>query len=505
MPEVKLKKTGTRTKLIIAVTIILFAGFFIINFLNYQLSRKTIRDNVVNTALPLTSNNIYSEIQQDLIRPVFISSLMANDTFLKDWAIEGEKDITKIKKYLGEIKEKYGFFSAFFVSDNTSNYYHYKGILKKISKDDSHDVWYYNFKKLESDYDLDVDNDEASDGTLTIFINHRLSDSEGNLLGVTGVGLKLESIAERLKDNGHKYRKNIYLVDDKGMFQVHEDKNLIEKKNIRDMEGLGKIAPEILGNHHSKENDGAFHEFDRQGKHILLLVRYIPEFRWYLMVEHDETGSLTGIKQNFATNIIIGTIVTILVILMILFTVNIFQKDLEVMATTDKLTGASNRREFERQFELAVYTFRRELRHFSIILYDIDMFKVLNDTCGHIYGDRILTDISRITMSCIRKTDIYVRWGGDEFIILTYSDKKGALHMAERIRECIEQTNFSEYAESMPEEDIKISISCGVAEFRDNDTMDSIIKRADKALYEAKAGGKNATVMEPSESEETRS
>lgn len=58
--------------------------------------------------------------------------------------------------------------------------------------------------------------------------------------GVTGVGLKLESIAERLKDNGHKYRKNIYLVDDKGMFQVHEDKNLIEKKNIRDMEGLGK-------------------------------------------------------------------------------------------------------------------------------------------------------------------------------------------------------------------------------------------------------------------------
>lgn len=118
------------------------------------------------------------------------------------------------------------------------------------------------------------------------------------------------------------------------------------------------------------------------------------------------------------------------------------------------------------------------------------MFKVLNDTRGHTYGDRILTDISRITMSCIRKTDIYVRWGGDEFIILTYSDKKGALHMAERIRECIEQTNFSEYAESMPEEDIKISISCGVAEFRDNDTMDSIIKRADKALYEAKAGGK---------------
>lgn len=501
-----MKKTGARTKLIIAVTIIMFTGFFFINFLNYKLSRQTMRDNVVNTALPLTSNNIYSEIQQDLIRPIFISSLMANDTFLKDWAIEGEIEVSRINKYLGEIKDKYGFFSAFYVSDKTSNYYHYKGVLKKISKEDSHDVWYYDFKKSGFEFDLDVDTDEASNGTLTIFINHRLNDYQGNLIGITGVGLKLESIANRLKDHGQKYNKNIYLVDADGTVQVHENQSLVEKTNISNMEGIGSLAKTILDKKNLTDKaTGSFYEFDRNGKHILLLVRYIPEFKWCLMVEHDETGSLSGIKQNFATNLLIGVIVTLLVIIMIIFTVNMFQKDLEIMAITDKLTGACNRREFDRQFEMAVYTFRREKRRFSIILYDIDRFKVLNDTCGHLYGDKILIDISKITMSCIRKTDVYVRWGGDEFIILTYNDKQGAMNMAERIRECIEQTRFSEFAESMPEEDFKISISCGVAEFHENDTIDTITKRADEALYSAKASGKNKTVGEYTEDEEANS
>lgn len=484
------------------MTLILFLGFFLINFLNYKMSRNTVRENLVNSALPLTSNNIYSEIQQDLIRPIFISSLMANDTFLKDWSMEGEKDISKITNYLKEIRDKYGFFSVFLVSENTGNYYHFKGIQKKISKEDTHDVWYYAFKATNKEYVLDVDTDEAADGTLTIFINHRLNDSSGNLLGVTGVGLKLESVANSLKEYGHNYNKEIYLVDDKGTIQVHEDKSMVEKVKIHNLEGLGEIAGKILEKKTESDTSGTFYEFDKNGKHILLLVRYIPEFNWFLMVEHNETGSMTEIRQNFATNLLIGLSITLIVIILIVFTINIFQKNLEILAITDKLTGACNRREFDRQFEMAVYTFRREKRHFSIILYDIDRFKTLNDSLGHLYGDKILVDISNITQTCIRKTDVFVRWGGDEFIILTYSDKKGAIYMAERIRECIAQTRFSEYAESMPGEDLTISISCGVAEFRENDTMDTIVKRADEALYTAKSKGKNISVMESQDSEE---
>lgn len=497
-----MKNIGPKARLIAAVTVILLAGFALINMINYRVSKNAVRDNLVKSAMPLTSNNIYSEIQQDLIRPIFISSLMANDTFLKDWAIDGEKDPSKIRQYLEEIKVKYGFFSTFFVSDRTANYYHFTGILKKISKDDSHDVWYYSFKDKNIEYDLDVDTDEAAGGTLTIFINHRLNDHDGNFLGVTGVGLKLENVAKSLEQHGRKYDKNIYLIDDKGTIQVHEDKSLVEKAKIFNMEGVSDIAERIIAQKTAGNTAGSFYEFDSHGRHTLLLVRYIPEFNWFLMVEHNETGSMTEIRQNFATNAFIGLVITLIVIVLIVFTINLFQKRLEILAITDKLTGACNRREFDRQFDMAVYTFRREKRHFSIILYDIDRFKILNDTRGHLYGDKILVDIANITQTCIRKTDVFVRWGGDEFIILTYSDLQGARYMAERIRECIAQTRFSEYAESMPGEDIAISISCGVAEFREHDTMDSIIKRADEALYSAKTKGKNLTETEPEESGE---
>ncbi|HBR94103.1 MAG TPA: diguanylate cyclase, partial [Opitutae bacterium] len=79
-------------------------------------SRGNIRDTITESTLPLTSDNVYSEIQRDLLRPVFIASLMAHDTFLRDWAISGELDDDAITRYLHEIKIKYATVTSFFVS-----------------------------------------------------------------------------------------------------------------------------------------------------------------------------------------------------------------------------------------------------------------------------------------------------------------------------------------------------------------------------------------------------
>ena len=113
-----------RTKLIIVLSLILLSGFFLTNVISYQASKKSVKTSIIENSLPLARDNIYSEIQKDLARPIFVSSLMANDTFLKDWILAGEKDPAHIQKYLLEIKDKYQFFSSFFVSDITQNYYH---------------------------------------------------------------------------------------------------------------------------------------------------------------------------------------------------------------------------------------------------------------------------------------------------------------------------------------------------------------------------------------------
>ena len=93
--------TANRKKrLLFLLSLILVVGFVTTSLVSYFVSLSLLRNQITTSALPLTSDNIYSEIQRDLIRPIFISSLMANDTFFRDWVIDGEKDETQMVKYL---------------------------------------------------------------------------------------------------------------------------------------------------------------------------------------------------------------------------------------------------------------------------------------------------------------------------------------------------------------------------------------------------------------------
>src|SRR5690606_10557361 len=110
---------------------------------SYYSSRDSIRRNIVNTELPLTSDNIYSEIQKDLIRPTLIASMMSRDTFLRDWVLAGERDPQPMTRYLREVQGHYGTFTSFFVSEKTHVYYQAKGVLKKIDQNEPRDAWYF--------------------------------------------------------------------------------------------------------------------------------------------------------------------------------------------------------------------------------------------------------------------------------------------------------------------------------------------------------------------------
>ena len=133
----KLKSTGTSekgNKLVQAISLLLVAGFLATTLTSYFVSRAAVRAGIQKNELPLTSDNIYTEIQRDLIKPVFISALMSTNTFLRDWVIDGEKDQKKIANYLNDIKVKYNTVSSFFVSEKTRNYYHAGGKLKTVSE-----------------------------------------------------------------------------------------------------------------------------------------------------------------------------------------------------------------------------------------------------------------------------------------------------------------------------------------------------------------------------------
>lgn len=247
-------KVTPRNKLLAALLLILACAFIGGSGLNYQITKSAVHREIVQNDLPLTMNNIYSDLSAELVRPILVASSMAADTFLKDWVMNGEQDTSLVQKYLFEINEKHDFFTSFFISSLTSNYYHFKGTHKTISYNDDHDIWYFKFISSEKEYDLDVDNDEASDNILTVFINYRVVDHLDRLLGVTGVGVQVESIANMLSSYQDKLNRTVYFTDASGVIQIHEDISLVDRLNINEMEGLEKYAELILSDTSTLQN-----------------------------------------------------------------------------------------------------------------------------------------------------------------------------------------------------------------------------------------------------------
>ena len=421
------------------MAVILLSSVIASSFINFKLSRDAIRAELMNSSLPLTRDNIYSELHGKLMNPIVVASSMANDTFLHEWAMGGETNATRVVLYLDQIKQRYRLFSTFFVSSRTGRYYYYDGILKTLSTKDDHDQWYYNFINSGGEYVLDVDSNQASDNTLTIFINFRVQDASGKLLGVTGVGLQMGMFSKLLKETEQKFGRKVFFVDNTGLVQAHPDPKAIQALNLNDIPGTRELAPSILN---SKKEPASF-QYDTGSGHHLLTCRYIPEFKWFLVVDQDETEALAAIRESFMRTIAIGLLSAIVVIIITLATVNKYQKKLEGMALTDELTGAANRRALEKQFKLACYKTGRGAGPFSIVLIDVDGLKRVNDKHGHLAGDNLIKSVAHLAQENTRPTDLMARWGGDEFIILADCGIDEAEIMAERIRLAVSETDMA--------------------------------------------------------------
>ncbi|RXJ87557.1 diguanylate cyclase [Arcobacter sp. CECT 8985] len=162
---------------------------------------------------------------------------------------------------------------------------------------------------------------------------------------------------------------------------------------------------------------------------------------------------------------------------------------LEYQANHDLLTGLFNRQKFHEIFGKEIRRDKRYENNLSLILFDIDHFKIFNDKYGHNLGDEVLKFIAKIVSKNVREHDTIVRWGGEEFIVLLpETNLEGAFKVAEKIRVALEE--FKD--DSIPE---KITSSFGVTTLKKGDTENSFIEKADEALYEAKKQGRNRVII----------
>lgn len=165
--------------------------------------------------------------------------------------------------------------------------------------------------------------------------------------------------------------------------------------------------------------------------------------------------------------------------------IKLLQEQMSLVAYTDPLTNIYNRLHFSHFLDSEIDRVQRYGGTFSVIFFDLDQFKIINDEYGHLVGDETLKEAATIVQKANRSADIFARYGGEEFIILTpATDISGATIHAERLRKDIAEHRFSEIG--------NLTCSFGVTEYQmDQDDVGSLFKRADTALYNAKNRGRN--------------
>ncbi len=478
MEELKRTGLGDKARLLAALTVLLLAGFLGTGYFAFLAARDSIRGNIEKNDLPVAAESVYARLQKDLVEPVFVSSMMANDTFLHDWIVGGEKDLSAVVRYLSEIKTRYGAFTAFFVSERTGRYYYPEGVLKTVSPTEPRDEWYYRVRGMSGPYELNVDPDLANADALTIFINYRVIDADGTFLGAAGVGLAVDSMTRMVATLKSEYGTNVYFVDKSGGIVAGEP-----------LGGSGSGDPALAPIYRRDLRVGpGSYRYRNGSEDILLFVRWLPEVGWFLFVERPEDEAIAGARRAFYLNLVLYVLILILALLAAGFTVNRFQSRLERTASYDPLTGAMNRLAFQAVADHSIREARRDGKPLSVVLFDIDHFKAVNDTLGHAAGDEALKSVARTCGQALRASDLLCRWGGEEFLVLLPgSGPDGGAFAAEKLRTAVSTAAVGPGNRT-------VTISSGTATIREGEDLSSLVQRADERLLEAKRAGRNRVV-----------
>jgi|GEM_PF-801561 diguanylate cyclase (GGDEF)-like protein/PAS domain S-box-containing protein len=284
---------------------------------------------------------------------------------------------------------------------------------------------------------------------------------------------KQQKILEKDHEIIHKY--TLYTRMDTHFLITDISDSLCNVLGITRSQALGKRHFELLGHQEKDPTYIATRKALAQGKDYEAQFKIIDKegnklwTRTLISSEYDEENKLMGF---------------------ITFSQDISrEKIIEEHSYKDELTGLFNRKKFNEELETAINMFERYKEDTALILFDIDKFKNINDTYGHLIGDKILKELSHIVYKNIRECDTIARWGGEEFtIILPKTNKQQAISIADKLRKTIKEYNF----------EIKESVTCsfGITTFIQNDTTTSVIKRVDDLLYQAKYDGRDRIIYE---------
>lgn len=321
----------SKTKVIpmLLIFVVIFLGFSVTFILGYNWNIRIAQEDVRNVAM-LTSESIYNEITTIFAKPINVSLTMANDSLLKELLLEETNTVddsgflSQIQTYLNGYRRAYGYDSVFLVSTATGHYYHFNGLNRVLTEDNPENDWYYNFLASGDEYTLEIDNDEAADGEITVFINCRILGDDGTVFGVVGVGFIVDELQSLLSSYADVYGVNAYLMDVAGNNRVSVQETGYVPTSGADAASTPTIQAAL--SEHMSPDQVSVHWENIGGVESVIVLRYVEDIDWYLVIENDYAAIEEQLSRQLGNELLITLAVFCLVCLVVIWLFNEFNK-----------------------------------------------------------------------------------------------------------------------------------------------------------------------------------
>ena len=311
-------------------------------------------------------------------------------------------------------------------------------------------------------------------------------DYQGRYMGATGVGITVYDVQQRLDQYQTRYQRSVYFVDERGQIVLSGDPVRPAGAALAQIEGLAQLQSRL------NKSTNLSTEYQSDDRSYLVNIRYIPELKWFVVVEKNEAAATSEIRQTLYLNLVLCGLVTLLVLLLTHVSIRRYQQKIAALSRLDHLTGLANRAAFDDVIPRLLADQQRQATPLSMLMCDIDFFKKINDQYGHLAGDAALQRVAQVLSERVRRQDIVVRWGGEEFLLLLKNcTQQDAMRMADLIRKALsnQPVVYQQYQ-------FDVTLSIGVATRLYNEDLEAWLSRADGYLYEAKRLGRNQVVGE---------
>ena len=442
--------------------------------LHVNISRRTFIESLSDSIVPAVADTIMAGMQEANRHSSVLVRLFA-EAFSGELFSEGPDKDDEIIRLLDYWADELDVKLIGFVSLDDRTYYDSFGRVLPLDYESERDRWVPEFLSEAAEYKVSFYEPEerGREQLYSLFHDRKIFHENGEAIGILGIGLDLGGITSTpgqfmdlislaLLDDGLFYR---FPIPKRGS-HVGDFYNLCDSASF---DTLYQTVSEAV----------PLRFTDRR---VLLHLLPVQGFDRTMMIEVDITTFLEDFRRQNVIVVISGLLLTMLIVSANFIIIHRSNRKMSRRAYTDSLTDCYNRAFAER---LIAKKMLRDDAAYTLMIFDIDLFKQINDRRGHTEGDRILQHVASIASDHLRDEDFLIRWGGDEFVAILKTGLKNASTVADRIRATIDENTDS-------------TISAGLSEFYPLVSFKQAFRNADVALYRAKEDGRNRIYVETS-------